>query len=141
MPSNRKRWRAILEGLWWRRVWWCLLLGYTTVLYVGTHIPLAVMPPLPQGSDKGLHFGAYFGLGLLVGARPFVTRRTLSLAVVGIWVWGMFDELTQLLVNRHADVADWLSDAIGALIGVVLSASVMRVIMVPRERAERGTHA
>lgn len=42
-----------------------LLVGYWTALFVGTHIRLDKLPG-PEGSDKVMHFGAYFGLQVLL---------------------------------------------------------------------------
>jgi VanZ family protein len=58
---------------------------------------------------------------------PFVTLLTLMIlalywGVAGRWLvlacYGAFDELTQLLVNRNADVMDWLADIAGSALGL-----------------------
>jgi VanZ family protein len=118
-PEPRAEWRRRRQT--WRLLWAAMIVVYVGTLYVGTHLPVAALPPLPQGSDKGLHFGAYFGLGWLVGMRPLKSWHDRLWASLGIWAWGALDEVTQTLVGRHADFYDWCSDAGGAAVGLVLS--------------------
>jgi VanZ family protein len=42
-------------------------------------------------------------------------------------VYGAFDELTQIPVGRHADVADWFADVAGSVIGLALFAMVRSI--------------
>lgn len=101
---------------------------YWAVIFYATHTKL---PPglLPGNSDKLMHFVAYAVLGaLLISVR----------ATRGIYPWsslwkrwailaayGAFDEVTQLLVNRTADVRDWLADITGAALGLGLVTLVL----------------
>lgn len=100
---------------------------YWLALVIGTHWPL---PPevLDAGpSDKTLHLTAYFGLALLVCfnwylRRPFAWPAWLAIAV-GLMVYGVIDELTQIPVGRDADVRDWCADCIGVVVGLTVFAA------------------
>ena len=102
---------------------------YWAILFYCTHTRL---PPglLPGNSDKFVHFGAYAVLGvLLICLRA--TRGTFSwISVAARWVflaaYGAFDELTQLLVNRTADLHDWYADIFGAAVGLCATTVAIR---------------
>ena len=106
------------------------LVSYWLIAFLGTHIP---MPPgvIPRGGDKVLHFLGYSILGaLLMGLRaslgpfrwPTVVGRAGFLAC-----YGAFDEITQKLVGRSADVADWCADVLGACCGLLAIVLLVRV--------------
>lgn len=105
---------------------------YWSVAFLGTHLPVRIPAVVVErGGDKLLHFVGYAILAsLLMGLRasrgPFgwhsVVMRWIVLAV-----YGAFDEITQQLVGRHADVADWCADQIGSLCGLGLVVLLMRV--------------
>lgn len=98
-----------------------VLACYWMAIFAGTHWP---EPPdiAPDVSDKVKHFGAYFGLGLLLcyvgkSQRPF--RRFGSVAAIGI-AYGAFDEITQQFVQgRFPDVMDFLADIAGITTAIV----------------------
>ena len=78
-------------------------------------------------SDVSLHEAAYFGLTLLLiramarGQWSGVTLVTLAGAWALAVAYGASDEWHQSFVpNRHAELRDLGSDAIGALAGVVV---------------------
>lgn len=106
-----------------------MLAVYWTALFYGTH---ARLPPgaLPGNSDKMIHFGAFLGLGtLLMTLRA--TRGAYSWTDVFIrWCvlvgYGAFDETTQTLVGRDAELFDWLADSAGAAAGILLVTFVCR---------------
>lgn len=110
------------------------LVLYWLVAFLGTHVPFApgVIPwgDGDGGGDKVLHFVGYGILAsLLMGLRasrgPFgwysVLMRWLVLAL-----YGAFDEVTQSLVGRHADVTDWYADLLGSLGGLGLVVLLVR---------------
>ncbi len=117
------------------------LVLYWLVAFLGTHLPVR-MPAgvVEHGGDKLLHFVGYSILAsLLMGLRasrgPFgwysIIMRWIVLAL-----YAAFDEVTQLLVGRHADVADWFADLIGSCCGlgfVVLLVRVCSLRLVKRE--------
>ena len=101
---------------------------YWGALFYGTHTKL---PPgfLPGHSDKIVHFASYAGLAaLLISLRA--TRGTFPwFSVIGRWMvlalYGAFDELTQLLVNRSADFYDWCADVVGSAVGLAIVTFVL----------------
>jgi VanZ family protein len=101
-----------------------LLIAYWLVMITATHIPKVPEPLGFRPSDKLLHFTAYAVLGGLVGLvctqfQPLRFRVAVVL-FVGIAVHGILDEVTQPMVGRHADVADWFADIAGAAAGLGL---------------------
>jgi VanZ family protein len=99
-----------------------MLVLYWMVAFIGTHIPI---PPgvIPRGGDKVLHFLGYSVLGgLLMALRasigPFHWRSVAGRAGF-LAAYGAFDEVTQKLVGRSADVADWCADVLGACFGLM----------------------
>ena len=100
-----------------------MLCVYWAALFYGTHtkVPEGL---LPGNSDKFIHFWAYAGLAILLLSLS-VTRGTDTwFSVLIAWcilaLYGVFDELTQLLVNRNADIYDWVFDVTGAATGLAL---------------------
>lgn len=101
-----------------------LLAVYWLSMFCGTHIP-QVPQGLAQHGDKLLHFGAYFGLAVLLLtwrlSRQSITFRRVILLWLMIAAYGIFDEVTQPLVNRDAEVVDWLADIAGAAVGLMIT--------------------
>lgn len=122
------------------------LVLYWLVAFLGTHIPIPAGVIPRGGGDKVLHFIGYMILAsLLMGLRasrgPFGWRSIVMRWLV-LAAYGAFDEVTQLLVGRHADVADWCADLIGTALGlglVVLLVSVCSRRWVKRE-SMHSTH-
>lgn len=84
---------------------------------------------LPQTSvsnlDKAVHFTGYLLLTLLAGlyvlrVHRAPARRWYVSWVLMIAVYAAFDELTQPFVNRTAGWADWATDIIGTVVGLIL---------------------
>ena len=98
---------------------------YWIALFYGTHykIPSGM---LPGNSDKVIHFFAYAGLGMLWAilraTQGAITWGNLSGKWLMLAAYGVFDELTQLLVNRNADLKDLLFDVSGAATGLIIVA-------------------
>jgi VanZ family protein len=114
MNSRRQTWlgRAAI----------CLLALYWLALCTGTHLPQG---SLPSGAtnDKLLHFGAYLGLALLLSltsaTQRVITWRVLGVLYAVLLAYALLDELLQIPVpGRHAELGDWISDALGALTGL-----------------------
>jgi VanZ family protein len=110
--------------VWWRRATTIALCGYLALMFSATHAPKIPKAIEPRFSDKWQHTLAYLGLGVLAGLW-WGTRRALwwrgTLIVWGaILAYGAFDEITQPIVGRDADILDWRSDAIGSAIGLAL---------------------
>jgi VanZ family protein len=75
-----------------------------------------------QASDKALHGTGFFVLASLLWLtlRGFGKSLPTCLIapIVNLAVYGALDELTQPYFNRTADIHDWLSDMLGALVAV-----------------------
>lgn len=105
--------------------------AYWLVIFLGTHTPGSVIHGGGH-SDKVFHFGAFFGLAILLCGTAACFRRTgpvLYAGVVGLAAcYGILDELTQRLVtNRTADPLDWLADICGAIVGTLIFALGMKL--------------
>lgn len=71
-------------------------------------------------ADKVAHFGLYAVLGAtLAYGRSRAGRPIHHALLIGVGLlYGVTDELHQRIVpGRHADVADWVADAIGVIVG------------------------
>jgi VanZ family protein len=108
-------------------VYWC-------ALFAGTHAP--TVPAVPLGpSDKLLHAASYAVLALLLAwawsvHRPFAGGGWLAVLAI-VFLYGALDEITQIPVGRQADVADWIADAAGAIMGVAVF-TIAQAIVRPR---------
>ena len=99
---------------------WLPVMAYMTGIYYASAMP---DPPTPSNvSDVSLHEAAYFGLTLLLiralarGRWAGVTGATLAAAWLIAVGYGVTDEWHQSFVpNRHAELRDLGSDAIGAM--------------------------
>ena len=108
----------------WRWISGCLLAAYWLALFIGTHVPRPPELLTIEHGDKYLHTSAYAGLAVLCGWY-LATRGTLvawhyGATFIVLAVYGAADELLQVPVNRHADVADWLADAGGVMLGLTV---------------------
>lgn len=106
-------------------IWWLLFAGYWLALFVGTHLPPTFRGLPPQDTDKWVHFAAYAGLAFLLAmawqhSTGMLNRRHLRFAWLAIGAFAAIDEITQLVVGRSASVNDWLADAAGAALGLVI---------------------
>jgi VanZ family protein len=98
------------------------------------------------GHDKIVHTVVYFCLAFLTfralyyqSRFPVPARYALLISVVLSLVYGAADELHQLFVpNRSADIRDFLADAAGALVCLLLL-SIAQLIR--RRREPRSTGA
>ena len=110
------------------RVVFVMLCVYWAALFYGTHtkVPEGF---LPGNSDKFIHFWAYAGLAILLLSLRVTQGASTLLSVLIAWftlaLYGAFDELTQLLVNRNADIVDWVCDVTGAAAGLALVTTVV----------------
>lgn len=114
-------------------VW--MLAAYTVVLVYATHHPHP-QQLIGEGegvpSDKSLHFFAYALLSSLAAATLWAWRRWTPAGVAAfipaILVFAALDEATQPLFRRQADVWDWVSDAGGAVFGLMVVATCRLVV-------------
>jgi VanZ family protein len=106
--------------LFWR---WLLVLVYAGSVFVVSAIPGNSLPHV-RVSDKLLHTVEFGGLTVLlcralVMQMPGRSRRSiLFLSLVATMCYGVLDEVHQLFVpQRMSDVADFVADSFGALLG------------------------
>lgn len=101
-----------------RRILLAALIALWSAEFIGTHLPLPRLPRIP-GKDKTLHLLAYFFIGILFLSTLLAYRVKFSKAFLAMLLifpaYAAFDEITQPLVNRYADFADWRADMTGAL--------------------------
>jgi VanZ family protein len=78
--------------------------------------------------DKVVHFFLYAVEGWLV-ARALRTRRpaVLAVALLAIAAFGALDEWHQEFFVRNPDLLDWVTDMIGASVGIAAAARVRDV--------------
>jgi len=101
-------------------VYWIILFGATT-------LPAASMPSFGV-VDKVNHLSAYFILAILLFLTllfqqkiPFAKNRVAAYALIICSLYGMLDEVHQIFIpGRSAEFLDFLADACGALLGVLL---------------------
>jgi len=101
-------------------VYWIILFGATT-------LPAASMPSFGV-VDKVNHLSAYFILAILLFLTllfqqkiPFAKNRVAPYALIICSLYGMLDEVHQIFIpGRSAEFLDFLADACGALLGVLL---------------------
>lgn len=102
----------------WLALW---ILGIALVT-AGSLMPARGIPvPMADGSDKVLHFSAYFVLAGWAGGL-FRRRRALLLSAAGLLALGCAIEWAQsaLTASRSADPLDLLANGLGVLCGMLL---------------------
>lgn len=97
--------------------WPPLLVLYWIACFAATHLPLHQGAPMLPHLDKVVHLGMFCILGFLMALH----WSTLKVLVV-VMAYAIFDEVTQPLVGRECDIADFVCDAVGAVIGIRLAA-------------------
>ena len=92
-----------------------LTLIVTLILTVAMLWPLDQPTPVPEGSDKLVHFIAFAAL-----AFPLARTGRIGLlpVFIGASVFGGAIELIQPSFNRSADINDWIADIVGVVLGI-----------------------
>ena len=123
------------------RVTILFLAVYWLLLFVSTHLPARELAQLPAGSDKVVHFAAYFVLGwLLMGTfRPrHRPRDAVILTLMVAAIYGAVDEGSQAFVpGRFPDRRDWLADIGGATTAAVIYAVLAQTAVRARNAARQ----
>ena len=132
--ESRLRWLAV-----------AVVAVYWGAMFLGTHLNIPG-PDLPHApGDKTMHFVAYAGLAFLwlVAAATVgrVTSRLYLIVMVGAGLYGAVDEVSQRLVGRDMDIADWRFDVMGAAIGSIAFAAVYAVWNLWQGRGEEDEQA
>jgi VanZ family protein len=100
-----------------------LALGYAVLILSLSSIPGQHYPGgIIFSQDKILHFLEYFGFSLLI-VRALPLSASVALGVGIAVVFGGLDELYQQFVpGRDSSIADWVADALGAVLGGIFYA-------------------
>jgi VanZ family protein len=120
------------------------LAGYLLVLMVSTHLPRGT-PFLPRDTnylDKICHFVAYAVLAGLIAVTWELTAGALTVrhliwALSAVAVLAALDEVTQWVVGRDCELADWVADVLGAFAGLFLFAQFRRRIVARKSELKR----
>lgn len=109
---------------------------YWGALFIGTHTPIQAGEDLSE-LDKLAHFGAYFGLGVLLTAWSMASGKSWKPigVIVALAIYGALDEILQIPVGRNAEVLDWVADVCGATLGVTTTWYVVRSVLNKTETA------
>ena len=112
-----------------RKVWlvYIPLVVYWLILFTATTLPAERLPSVGF-TDKVNHFIAYFILTALVNLTLIYQRKSRLLfekapiaTIVICLFYGALDEVHQLFVpGRSAETLDWVADASGTFIGVLI---------------------
>lgn len=90
--------------------------------FIATHIPPNGSSLFLSGWDKVAHVGIYSCLAASTALALGLHRRNrivgFAAVFVGLLVYGVVEETTQLLVGRSCEFGDWLADAGGAALGL-----------------------
>jgi VanZ family protein len=99
-----------------RLVWWLLSAAHMALIwYFSSRSGFEVGLPSPW--DKVAHFGTYALLGFLLVRASNSARVGFGFAAI----YGIIDEVHQGFVPlRDSSLWDWVADAFGAALGVVL---------------------
>lgn len=108
------------------------LAAYWLVLFIATHLPAGTRYLPRQNVDKVDHFFGYALLALLIVTTwqlvaGYLTTRHLCWAWVAIVFYGAIDEITQIPVGRECSLWDWLADAVGAVLGLLIFVGLRRI--------------
>jgi len=108
------------------KIWSAALAGYWLILFAATHLPrdFPAVPP-QQRVDKLVHLAAFALLAWLLAtawqrSAGRLTGSHLRAAWLAIVLYAAVDEWTQPWVGRCGSPADWLADATGAAVGLIV---------------------
>ena len=85
------------------------------ILTVAMLWPLYQLPPIPNNSDKLIHFTAFLALSFPLAQSG---RFGVLPVFIGASAYGGLIELVQPSFNRQADVEDFIADIIGVAVGI-----------------------
>ncbi len=119
------------------------LVFYWTALFIGTSLPVNLLPKIFIWEDKAEHFAAYFLLSMLFNLMLNFQSKVEKLSqhssfyTIGIMsFYALVDELHQLFVpGRYCDILDWTSDFLGISLGVLLVYRFIKNFKTAKEEA------
>ena len=100
------------------------LLIYWPAIFIVLHIPIPDLIYQANVSDKALHFLVYLILASLLwfAARPEDKvnwrKRRVWWVVLAAVIYGVTDEITQCMVGRSCDIADFFANIAGVFSGL-----------------------
>ena len=110
--------------------WLVFAVTFTAIVLILTHIPQEFMELIPsqlQGGESGLdklyHVAAYGVITFLFifSLKSLLSQLSSLLVFFALLAVGMADEVTQPLVNRQASLTDFVANAIGIVMVLLLS--------------------
>ncbi len=123
------------------------LAAYWIALFIGTSLPSPSVPGFGI-HDKILHFGAFFGLTVLLRTN-FLSRTNLkeNLLRKDIYtlticlVYALFDEIHQMFIpGRSCDPYDLIADFAGTLMGLLFFRLLYQKLINKISISDLGTH-
>lgn len=119
------------------------LIIYWITLFMLTTIPTDTIPRFFNAQDKVEHLIAYFVLAVLLTLSlyfqkwsNFLSSKAFLFSVIFLLFYAALDEVHQIFVpGRYCDIYDWLSDAIGGLLGTGLVYLFLRSYLKKRANA------
>jgi len=110
------------------------LVIYWIVLLIATSLPTNALPTLGV-SDKFMHLGAFFGLGVLLNLTLIFQNRYIKLKLRnGFYtvftgsLYAVFDEVHQYFIpGRFFDLLDLAGDLIGLILAVAFVILLKRI--------------
>lgn len=122
MSASRPVLREFHRPGWWLAGWGLLF----ALVAVGSLLPSSGLPPVLPGLDKLQHFIGYALLSAYA-VMLFARMRPQALAALGVIAFGIAIELAQAAwtVDRLGDSADAMANALGAMAGLLVSATPM----------------
>ena len=111
------------------------LIIYWILLIIGTTLSAPDVPSFGV-SDKFKHFGAYFGLAVLLSFSLHYQNKNLSLKKYFLTAtlliaafYGCLDEFHQSFIpGRSAEFLDWVADSVGAAAGITFVYYLMKIL-------------
>jgi VanZ family protein len=105
-------------------VWLAVWAAMFAVVATGSLLPASELPPVRPGLDKLEHFLGYALLSTYA-VMLFARMRPQALAALAVVVFGIGIEFAQAAwtPDRSGDSADAMANALGALAGLLLSAT------------------
>lgn len=109
------------------------LIVYWIMLFIATTLPVSSLPSVDV-SDKLKHFGAFFGLSVLLSLTLIYQNKVLLLkkyflvaALIISSVYGLLDEIHQSFIpGRNSEFLDWFADSLGAVAGVFIISYLLK---------------